>query len=61
MNECSPLNRSFAVHACYLFLEEFADVSTSAFQCGGKKAVGDAEYLWMEVKVFNLKEEKGES
>lgn len=57
----SFLNRSFAVHASYLFLEEFADVSTSAFQCWGQKAVGDAEYLWMEVKVFNLKEEKGES
>lgn len=54
----SLLNGRLAVHVCYLFLKDSADVDTSTFQRGGEKAVGDAERLWMQVKVFHLNGEK---
>lgn len=56
-----PLNWSFTVHACYLLLEELADVNASTLQRGGEEAVGDAEHLRVKVEVLDLKEEESES
>lgn len=61
MNGRSPLDGSFTVHACYLLLEELADVDASALQRWGEQAVGDAEHLRVKVEVLDLKEEEGES
>lgn len=55
-----PLNGSFTVHACYLFLEELADVNPSTLQRRGEEAVGDAEHLRVKVKVLDLEDEEGE-
>lgn len=57
----SPLNGGFTIHACYLFLEELADVNASTLQRGGEEAVGDTEHLRVKVEVLDLKEEEGES
>ena len=60
MDYC-PSDGRLAVHACYLFLKGFADVGASALQRGGEEAVGDAEHLWMQVKVLHLKGERVET
>lgn len=49
-------NSIFAVHVCYLFLKHSADVGSSALQCRGEKAVGDAKHLWLQVKALYLTE-----
>lgn len=59
MNKWSALNGSFAIHACYLFLEELADVNASTLQRGGEEAIGDAEHLRVKVEVLHLKEGGG--
>lgn len=42
------------VHAGQLLLKHSADVGPSAFQGGREKAVGHAERLWMQIKIFHL-------
>lgn len=52
---CFESKWRLAVHAWQLFLEDLADVVASAFQGRREKAVGDAEHLWMQIKILYLR------